>query len=176
MEPLFVGEEWPSLAQKKATLQRARKHALLSELSPAELGQQGRFVFVDLGSRAFKSSTDDFLSHYPLASRFEIHAFGAPAADCTARAPAALPATHCTASAPRRQLVLHPSCTATDMDRKYVEQWGRSANHSKNRHRARSFAATRAGVSDRDAVRGGHFDRGGLGVRVGVRVCGPDQG
>ena len=91
MEPLFVGEEWPSLAQKKATLQRARKHALLSELSPAELGQQGRFVFVDLGSRAFKSSTEDFLSHYPLASRFEIHAFGAPAADCTARAPAA----HC---------------------------------------------------------------------------------
>ena len=33
MEPLFTGEEWPSLAHKKATLQRAREHALLSEFS-----------------------------------------------------------------------------------------------------------------------------------------------
>ena len=40
MEPLFTGEEWPSLAHKKATLQRAREHALLSEFSAEELAQQ----------------------------------------------------------------------------------------------------------------------------------------
>jgi len=38
------------------------------------------------------------------------------------------------------------------MDAKYVSQWQRKANQSRNRHRARSFTATRAGVSDRDAV------------------------
>ena len=41
---------------------------------------------------------------------------------------------------------------AFDMDAKYVAQWQRKANQSRNRHRARSFTATRAGVSDRDAV------------------------
>ena len=162
MEPLFTGEEWPSLAHKKATLQRAREHALLSEFSAEELAQQPnpnpnpnpkpnlhprphphlntkpsptptptptpnpnpnpnqelaqqrRFVFVDLGSRAFGSSTHDFLRSYPHSSRFDVHAF--------------------------------------DMDAAYVEQWQRSANRSKNRRRAHSFTARHAGVSDRDAV------------------------
>ena len=40
MEPLFTGDEWPSLAHKKGTLQRAREHALLSEFSAEELAQQ----------------------------------------------------------------------------------------------------------------------------------------
>ena len=80
MEPLFTGEEWPSLAHKKATLQRAREHALLSEFSAEELAQQRRFVFVDLGSRAFGSSTHDFLRSYPHSSRFDVHAFDMDAA------------------------------------------------------------------------------------------------
>ena len=50
-------------------MQRAHKHYLLSELSSAELAQQRRFVFVDLGSRAFSSSTQDFLRHYPVSHR-----------------------------------------------------------------------------------------------------------
>ena len=50
-------------------MQRAHEHYLLSELSPAELAQQRRFVFVDLGSRAFSSSTQDFLRHYPVSHR-----------------------------------------------------------------------------------------------------------
>jgi hypothetical protein len=81
MEPIFTGDEWTSIAQKKATLERARKHALLSELSSSELAQQRRFVFVDLGSRAFSSSTQDFLRHYPHASRFEVHAVSHPGLD-----------------------------------------------------------------------------------------------
>jgi hypothetical protein len=145
MEPLFAGDEWPSLAHKKVTLQRAREHALLSEFSAEELAQQRRFVFVDLGSRAFGSSTQDFLRNYPHASRFDVHAFDMVRVRVRVRAnpnpnpnpdPNPNPNPDPTPNPnpdPDPNPNLNPNLK---QDAAYVAQWQRSAERSKNRRRA----------------------------------------
>ena len=75
MEPVFDGDEWPTMAAKKKALGKARQHYLLKLLTPAERARVRRFVFVDIGARSFSSSTTDFLESYPDARRFDVHAF-----------------------------------------------------------------------------------------------------
>ena len=74
MEPVFDGDEWPTMAAKKKALGKARQHYLLKLLTPAERARVRRFVFVDIGARSFSSSTTDFLESYPDARRFDVHA------------------------------------------------------------------------------------------------------
>mmetsp|Transcript_34841 Transcript_34841/g.57629 ORF Transcript_34841/g.57629 Transcript_34841/m.57629 type:complete len:280 (+) Transcript_34841:2-841(+) len=75
MEPLFEGDEWASLRKKRNLLRRSRKHLLLAKLTDAEKQAIRRYIFVDLGSRSFSSSTEDFLNTYPESRRFHVHAF-----------------------------------------------------------------------------------------------------
>lgn len=71
LEPLFTGEEWPTLRFKSQWMAKGMTRPLWTRLSAEERAQAARRVFIDVGARKFASSTAEFLGKYPDASSFD---------------------------------------------------------------------------------------------------------
>jgi len=73
LEPVFMGEKWPSLKFKRKTL---AQHRFLLDLVLKLGGRiEGRLIYIDLGARAFGSSVEPFMKTYPRGKEFIVHAF-----------------------------------------------------------------------------------------------------
>lgn len=73
LEPLYFGEEWPSLEFKRKYLANA---TLLANAAPVCAGlSRNSGYYVDLGARTYDSSVKWFREHYPGGQHFHVHAF-----------------------------------------------------------------------------------------------------
>jgi len=73
LEPLYLGEEWPSLAFKRAHLSKVKLLAAVA--ADCVRKNISRRIYVDMGARTYGSSVKWFRSHYPDGEKFEVHAF-----------------------------------------------------------------------------------------------------